>query len=283
MSSKFPLTPKTEECLAFARREAGRLRHPEVRVGHILLGILRHGDSFAAEVIQSAGIDTDDLVRRVQEHLGPPDDGPLALDIPFSQETLRFFGEVNIVRKKLRHDWVGTDHFLMIMTSPSWPQLASLLQDAGLTHGAVINAFATQRSGGESPVTGRIDLANVPTQVIDQETGKPISLRHVLVDEKGLSEEEFFEVMATHFGFEFMPEDQEPPEAEFAARFDADLVREAQILPLRLEDETLYTATYDPFRGGWEKLREELGIQVVRLLAPRDWVVENLERLYPED
>ena len=55
--------------LELSLREALRLRHRHIGTEHILLGLLREGDGLAAAVLTEAGVDIDDLRRRIDTAL----------------------------------------------------------------------------------------------------------------------------------------------------------------------------------------------------------------------
>ncbi|KXK59882.1 Clp protease [Micromonospora rosaria] len=61
--------PRSKKALELSLREAIRLRHRHIGTEHILLGLLREGDGLAALVLTEAGVDLDDLRRRVETAL----------------------------------------------------------------------------------------------------------------------------------------------------------------------------------------------------------------------
>ncbi|WP_319460887.1 Clp protease N-terminal domain-containing protein [Micromonospora sp. RTP1Z1] len=64
-----PFSPRSKKVLELALREAIRLRHHHIGTEHILLGLLREGNGLAALVLTEAGVDLDDLRRRVEAAL----------------------------------------------------------------------------------------------------------------------------------------------------------------------------------------------------------------------
>ncbi|WP_229401335.1 Clp protease N-terminal domain-containing protein [Micromonospora okii] len=59
-------SPRSKKVLELAIREAMRLRHRHIGTEHILLGLLGEGGGPAALVLTEAGLDLDDLRRRVE-------------------------------------------------------------------------------------------------------------------------------------------------------------------------------------------------------------------------
>ncbi|BCX02231.1 MAG: ATPase [Candidatus Roseilinea sp.] len=62
-SSKPDLTPRTKQVLEFAVEEARKLSHSYIGTEHLLLGLIRHGDGVAIDVLRQLGL-TPDRIRR---------------------------------------------------------------------------------------------------------------------------------------------------------------------------------------------------------------------------
>jgi ATP-dependent Clp protease ATP-binding subunit ClpA len=64
-------SPRAKKVLELSLREALRLKHKHIGTEHILLGLLREGNGLAALVLIEAGVDLDDVRRRVLDALRP--------------------------------------------------------------------------------------------------------------------------------------------------------------------------------------------------------------------
>ena len=62
---------RAKKVLELSLREAIRLKHGHIGTEHILLGLIREGEGLAAFVLTAAGLDLDDLRRRVLAALKP--------------------------------------------------------------------------------------------------------------------------------------------------------------------------------------------------------------------
>ncbi|GIV83961.1 MAG: ATPase [Candidatus Roseilinea sp.] len=62
-SGKPELTPRTKQVLEFAVEEARKLSHSYIGTEHLLLGLIRHGDGVAIDVLRQLGL-TPDRIRR---------------------------------------------------------------------------------------------------------------------------------------------------------------------------------------------------------------------------
>ena len=67
-----PWTPRAKQALAFAHKEAAKLRHNYVGTEHLLLGLLAEGQGVAAQALVELGVDLPALRRRVLDIIAEP-------------------------------------------------------------------------------------------------------------------------------------------------------------------------------------------------------------------
>jgi ATP-dependent Clp protease ATP-binding subunit ClpC len=65
MEAKF--SPKLKEVISFSREEALRLRHDQIGIEHLLLGLIREGDGMALKVLHSLQIDLTLFRRKIED------------------------------------------------------------------------------------------------------------------------------------------------------------------------------------------------------------------------
>ena len=61
-----PLSEAARRALVLAEAEADRLGHSKIRNQHLLLGLLKSGDSYAAELLVRKGFSADELGRQLE-------------------------------------------------------------------------------------------------------------------------------------------------------------------------------------------------------------------------
>lgn len=71
-----PYTPRVKKVLDLARREAKNLNHTYIGTEHILLGLLREGDSVAARVLRHLNVDLEQTRLEIVKELDPFYDSP---------------------------------------------------------------------------------------------------------------------------------------------------------------------------------------------------------------
>src|SRR6266850_1410815 len=64
-------TPRAQQVLALARKEADRLNHNFVGTEHLLLGLLREGDGVAARVLKNLDVDIEQTRQEILKELDP--------------------------------------------------------------------------------------------------------------------------------------------------------------------------------------------------------------------
>jgi ClpA/ClpB-like protein len=77
-----PWTPRVKKVLALAAEESNALNHTYVGTEHILLGLLREGDNFAARVLKNLGVDIETTRQNILKemdanHSPPPNQNPM--------------------------------------------------------------------------------------------------------------------------------------------------------------------------------------------------------------
>src|SRR5881396_2693190 len=93
-------TPRAQQVLALARKEADRFNHNFVGTEHLLLGLIKLGQGVAVNVLQKLGLDLETVRLEVEKQVGTgPDQKVLSLA---AKEA-----------KALNHTYVGTEHILL--------------------------------------------------------------------------------------------------------------------------------------------------------------------------
>jgi hypothetical protein len=76
-AGRLPRTPRTKKVIEYAAEEARALRHDHVGTEHLLLGLVREGEGYAAQALAGLGLTPDRVRREVLKLLGcdaPPAD-----------------------------------------------------------------------------------------------------------------------------------------------------------------------------------------------------------------
>jgi ATP-dependent Clp protease ATP-binding subunit ClpC len=106
-------TPRAQQVLALARKEADRLNHNVLGTEHLLLGLIKLGQGVAVNVLIRMGLDLDTVRLEVEKSVGTGGDQKVIGNIPFSPRVKKVLGLAQKEAKKLGHTYVGTEHILL--------------------------------------------------------------------------------------------------------------------------------------------------------------------------
>src|SRR3974390_617341 len=77
-------TPRAQQVLALARKEADRFNHNFVGTEHLLLGLIKLGQGVAVNVLQKMGINLENVRREVEKQVGTGPDQKLFGLVPYT-------------------------------------------------------------------------------------------------------------------------------------------------------------------------------------------------------
>jgi ATP-dependent Clp protease ATP-binding subunit ClpC len=105
-------TDRARQVVALAQEEARMLDHDYIGTEHILHGLLREGDGYAARSLESLGISLDAVRQQVQEIIGRSQQAPSG-HIQFTPRAKKAL-ELSL-RESLQfgHYYIGTEHILL--------------------------------------------------------------------------------------------------------------------------------------------------------------------------
>ena len=106
-------TPRAQQVLALARKEADRFNHNYVGTEHILLGLIKLGQGVAVNVLQKMGLDLETVRMEVEKQVGTGPDTKITGNIPYTPRVKKVLALASKEAKALHHSYVGTEHILL--------------------------------------------------------------------------------------------------------------------------------------------------------------------------
>ncbi len=106
-------TPRAQQVLSIARREADRFHHNYIGAEHLLLGILKLGDGVAVSVMEAFGVNLAELASRIEQSLVPGKSAPTEGSLPFTPRVRMIISQAGTEARKLQHSYIGTEHLLL--------------------------------------------------------------------------------------------------------------------------------------------------------------------------
>jgi ATP-dependent Clp protease ATP-binding subunit ClpC len=106
-------TPRAQQVLALARKEAERFSHNYVGTEHLLLGLIKLGQGVAVNVLQKMGLDLETVRMEVEKQVGSGSDAKVLGNIPYTPRVKKVLALASKEAKALNHSYVGTEHILL--------------------------------------------------------------------------------------------------------------------------------------------------------------------------
>ncbi|MFT5466782.1 MAG: ATP-dependent Clp protease ATP-binding subunit ClpC [Verrucomicrobiales bacterium] len=106
-------TPRAQQVLALARKEADRFNHNYVGTEHLLLGLIKLGQGVAVNVLQKMGLDLETVRMEVEKQVGSGGDQKMVGNIPYTPRVKKVLALAGKEAKALNHSYVGTEHILL--------------------------------------------------------------------------------------------------------------------------------------------------------------------------
>ncbi|MEM7673439.1 MAG: ATP-dependent Clp protease ATP-binding subunit [Verrucomicrobiota bacterium] len=106
-------TPRAQQVLALARKEADRFHHNYVGTEHLLLGLINLGQGVAVNVLQKMGLDLETVRSAVEKQVGTGPETKPTGNIPYTPRVKKVLALAGKEAKALNHSYVGTEHILL--------------------------------------------------------------------------------------------------------------------------------------------------------------------------
>jgi len=146
-------TPRAQQVLALARKEADRFHHNYVGTEHVLLGLIKLGQGVAVSVLQKMGLDLETVRAAVEKQVGTGQETKPAGNIPYTPRVKKVLALAGKEAKALNHSYVGTEHILLGLLREGEGVAARVLKsldiDIERTRNEILRELDPQFSGGE--------------------------------------------------------------------------------------------------------------------------------------
>jgi len=106
-------TPRAQQVLALARKEADRFNHNYVGTEHLLLGLIKLAQGVAVNVLQKMNLDLETVRMEVEKQVGSGPETKMVGNIPYTPRVKKVLALAGKEAKSLSHSYVGTEHILL--------------------------------------------------------------------------------------------------------------------------------------------------------------------------
>lgn len=125
-------TPRAQQVLALARKEADRLNHNFLGTEHLLLGLIKLGQGVSVNVLAKMGVNLERVRAEVEKQVGTGPDQKMIGNIPFTPRTKKVLDLARREAKNLNHTYIGTEHILLGLLREGDAIAAHILKSLGL-------------------------------------------------------------------------------------------------------------------------------------------------------
>ena len=153
-------TPRAQQVLALARKEADRFNHNYVGTEHLLLGLIKLGQGVAVNVLQKMGLDLETVRMEVEKQVGSGPETKMVGNIPYTPRVKKVLALAGKEAKALNHSYVGTEHILL-----------GLLREGEGVAARVLKSLEIDIERTRNEILKELDPNFTPTEA-DQESGE---------------------------------------------------------------------------------------------------------------
>ena len=154
-------TPRAQQVLALARKEADRFNHNYVGTEHLLLGLIKLGQGVAVNVLQKVGLDLETVRMEVEKQVGSGPETKMVGNIPYTPRVKKVLALAGKEAKALNHSYVGTEHILL-----------GLLREGEGVAARVLKSLEVDINRTRDEIQKELDPNFTPAEA-DQETDAP--------------------------------------------------------------------------------------------------------------
>jgi len=186
-------TQKAQESIVGAQSLAGEYSHGQIEPEHLLLALLRQTDGIVPQIIQKLEGDPGDMALSLEGELQrKPKVYGATTQVGLSRELGRAIDEAEKIAKRMRDDYVSTEHLLLALAGSHGGEASRFLAAYGIAEDAVLRALTairgSQRVTSQHPETtyqalekyGR-DLTQLARQgKLDPVIGRDDEIRRVM-------------------------------------------------------------------------------------------------------
>ena len=108
------LSPKAKEVISYSREEAIRLGQDYIGTEHILLGLIREGDSIAIKILKAMKIELVDLRKEIENSIKDKTSSiSTGGNLPLTKQAERIMRWAQLEATAMKSEMIGTEHLLM--------------------------------------------------------------------------------------------------------------------------------------------------------------------------
>ncbi len=142
-------SPKIRDVISYSKEEAERLGNHYISPEHLMLGILREGDGTAIRILQSFGVDLDNVKDILDKHLIAEKPHQVK-NIPLLQSSERILKLVHLEARSLNDETINTGHLLLAMLKEKTSFISKIMSEEDISYDKVRHMMETMEPSSSS-------------------------------------------------------------------------------------------------------------------------------------
>ncbi|HET9808569.1 MAG TPA: Clp protease N-terminal domain-containing protein, partial [Candidatus Limnocylindria bacterium] len=174
---------RAKRVLAFAQDEAIHLKHNYIGTEHLLLGLVREGESVAANVLKALGVELSKVRTAVEFIIGPGDAANMPSppnELTISPRTKKVIELAIDEARKLNHRHVGPEHLLLGLVREGQGIASGVIESLGVTlekvRQQVLAALGKEAPEPATNVYSNVLVQSGPFDLLDDAAKRVLSL-----------------------------------------------------------------------------------------------------------
>ncbi len=170
-------TEKAQHVIYYAQEEARAMNYPAVGTEHLLLGILREGESVAARALSDIGVDLNQVRELVLKTLMPGQE-PVGSEITITPRVKKVLALAQDEAVRWGVNYIGTEHLLLGILREGEGVASQVLEELGADPGAIRKQVIALLGGSgsmESNVTGGGNYTSAKNRPTLEEFGRNLN------------------------------------------------------------------------------------------------------------
>jgi ATP-dependent Clp protease ATP-binding subunit ClpC len=162
MEAKF--SQRVKDVLIFSREEAVRLGNDYIGLEHLLLGIIREGEGLAIKILNTLGVDLNEVRRKIESAVASNKEKPVNPDnLPLIKQSERALKITYLEAKWFNSELIGTEHLLLAILKDENNLVTKLLAGKNITYEIVKDEIRSIISSGSE------DLPSQPLDILPKD------------------------------------------------------------------------------------------------------------------
>ncbi len=158
---------RVQMVIQYAKEEAIRLGHNYIGSEHLLLGLLREEDSLAVEILESLGVDLEEIRTTIQELVQSSTSTITLGHLPLTKRAERILKRTYVEAQNFDSDIISSEHLLLAIAQETEGVAAEVLANFGITYETIKDELDDMMEGKQQYTSSSTKKKKSKTPALD--------------------------------------------------------------------------------------------------------------------